>query len=348
MIQSPMNRPYSELAGSRGSLANRPAVPVGRGGLDLNRIAEQRFRQSGNPSLLFRQQYSNTLPQGRGFGGLPPPPQQTQGAPLPQFLPPLPGSTPPPGNPGGRPGRFIPGISTGSQVWVPDPVSLSPVPVQSAPTATPAQTSAEPAPTPRAAAVSAPPAPPPPDFGNLIQPLPAARLPDGALDVTQPLPPSTLNGSNGLPPPPAIDFQPLPGNPNYGVPIINGEAQRQFLPVPPLPTPQPPPLSAAELGQANAAGFEPTQINGSGFDPQGVPYLRKKEPDKMDKPNITWQDGVPYHITMDAKGNPQVRKLAIIDANGDGIDDRTQGGAAAAPAQPRTTSSGVRVQVTPT
>jgi hypothetical protein len=64
------------------------------------------------------------------------------------------------------------------------------------------------------------------DLSNMLPPM----APGGAM---APLPPSTLMGGSGVPGPPAIDFRPLPGNPGYGVPVINGEVQRQFLPMPP-------------------------------------------------------------------------------------------------------------------
>lgn len=81
---------------------------------------------------------------------------------------------------------------------------------------------------PRSPAQQPPPelmAPPQFDMSNMLPPM----APAGAM---APLPPSTLMGGSGVPGPPAIDFRPLPGNPGYGVPVINGEVQRQFLPMP--------------------------------------------------------------------------------------------------------------------
>ncbi len=57
------------------------------------------------------------------------------------------------------------------------------------------------------------------------QPLP------GGMPMGQ-LPPSTMNGATGLPPPPDLEFRQLPGNPGYGVPVVRGEVQKQFLPMP--------------------------------------------------------------------------------------------------------------------
>jgi len=49
------------------------------------------------------------------------------------------------------------------------------------------------------------------------------------------------------------------------------------------------------------------------------------------KPTIVWQDDAngiktPYQVHADAKGNAVLRKVDFVDANGDGIDDRQQGG----------------------
>ena len=55
------------------------------------------------------------------------------------------------------------------------------------------------------------------------QPLP------GGMPMGQ-LPPSTLMGGAGVPPPPDLEFRQLPGNPGYGVPVVRGEVQKQFLP----------------------------------------------------------------------------------------------------------------------
>lgn len=57
------------------------------------------------------------------------------------------------------------------------------------------------------------------------QPLP------GGMPMGQ-LPPSTLMGGAGTPPPPDLEFRQLPGNPGYGVPVVRGEVQKQFLRMP--------------------------------------------------------------------------------------------------------------------
>jgi len=66
----------------------------------------------------------------------------------------------------------------------------------------------------------------------------------------------------------------LPGNPNYGVPVVNGEVQKQFLSMPPAPS-RNAPLSAEEMGRITAAGFEPYEVGGQFFDANGLPYLRR-------------------------------------------------------------------------
>jgi hypothetical protein len=53
IAQAPQNRPYGELVGSTGSLANRGVRPIGRSANDPMRIAEQ-MRRRGDPSALLR------------------------------------------------------------------------------------------------------------------------------------------------------------------------------------------------------------------------------------------------------------------------------------------------------
>lgn len=110
---------------------------------------------------------------------------------------------------------------------------------------------------------------------------------------------------------PTINGQPEPGL---------GQYQQQRLPGPVQP------------GQA--APSQTTRVDGGG---------------RAEKPTISWQtddlgNKVPYQTVTDPEtGEVYLRKLRIVDANGDGIDDRTQGGgAAAAPSAPRTTADGNR------
>lgn len=199
---------------------------------------------------------------------------------------------------------------------MPMPMSRTPLPPSAArpmPNFPPRSPAQQPPPEPMAA--------PQFDMANMLPPM----APAGAM---APLPPSTLMGGSGVPGPPAIDFRPLPGNPGYGVPVINGEVQRQFLPMPPNPGAQPPPLSAQEIGMARSQGFEPTQIDGRSFDAQGVPYLRP-----IPQPT--------ERVTVDAEGK-QTRTLTQPRGATPAPAPGPAGGAA--PIE-RTTSSGVKVQV---
>lgn len=260
-------------AGMRsGPLSTRAATPVGRGSYDLNRIAEQRFRQSGNPNLLMSMDYRNLMrdrmmpPVGEmrnGEAGMPnagPPPQAA-----PQ-------------------GTWTPGYG-GSQIYVP-PLLLSPAPALLAPP----DMSGNGMPRSQRAA-AAPASTPPPDMmpmqpGFQFPPLPPPMRnttaqgftpmpwePQQTLDITQPLPPSTLGGGVGLPPPPQFSMQSLGG---FDILTQNTPEGAKYMNSRQTPAPDgPPPLSAAELGRITAAGFEPFQIDGRSFDAQGVPYLRK-------------------------------------------------------------------------
>ena len=51
--QSPMNRPYAEMPGGGGSLANRPVRQIGRSANDPTRIAEQ-MRRRGDPRAIMQ------------------------------------------------------------------------------------------------------------------------------------------------------------------------------------------------------------------------------------------------------------------------------------------------------
>jgi hypothetical protein len=53
IAQAPQNRPYGELVGSTGSLANRGVRPIGRSANDPTRIAEQ-MRRRGDPRAIMQ------------------------------------------------------------------------------------------------------------------------------------------------------------------------------------------------------------------------------------------------------------------------------------------------------
>lgn len=302
-VPSPMNRGYAP-----GSLAGRGPVPVGRGIDDparqserLNRIARQQFGQTGDPSLMLSMNWRNRM------GPAP--------APTPAFTPPLP-MAPAAAAPTGR---LVPGISAGSMVWQPDATAL-PVPMMAE----------EPPPT-FGPVPSAPTAPPPLEFGPPSQPLrgmpgtfdPAllpwelpmqtpkaggfgvtGLMPDpnkGAFNPQAPLAASPL--AHYTPPPPALDFRPLPGNPGYGAPVVNGQVQKQFLPLPPPDAPLP-------------ANFQPESATRG-----GVRYAPPVTAKDSKSPDFTFEKDDMGRITggvypvQDENGKWRLQR---VDINGDG------------------------------
>jgi len=307
------------------SIASRPARRVGRSMFDIERIAEQRYRRTKNPDMLMSLDYRNRVRQG-GQGG--------QGM--------MPAAPLPPAAPAGH---FVPGRSTGSQVWVRDDLPAPAAPALAQPSA-PAQT----APAPMQTAPEQPQAPGMP--GTFSPPLPPWMQPQqpaapagAAFNPQSPLPPSPL--AQYTPAPHALAFQTLPGNPGYGVPVINGVPQKQFLPV---PSTQPETLSNVQqrmLTDYNAKNPQsPLQWSGK-FEPNGVPVL-----------GPLTQDGKPPVVKMfpNEKGtnepheyNPKTgrwRKVQFEDANGNGIDDKLEGGAAppASGTPQQKTQSGITFQ----
>lgn len=106
--------------------------------------------------------------------------------------------------------------------------------------------------------------------------LPPARLPDGSLDITQPLPPSTLGGGSGVPPLPDYSERQVGGFNVLTGP--DGKGGSKFLNAYTAPDRGQPQLTAEQFGQIRTAGYQPTQVNGSTFDPNGVPYLERLPP----------------------------------------------------------------------
>jgi hypothetical protein len=82
------------------------------------------------------------------------------------------------------------------------------------------------------------------------------------------LPPSTMMGGAGLPPPPRFSDIPV-GGMNMIVDNQTGKQVQGYKPEPQQFTP----LSAEELGRIRASGFAPAEVGGRSFDAQGVPYL---------------------------------------------------------------------------
>lgn len=149
--------------------------------------------------------------------------------------------------------------------------------------------------------------------------------PQQTFDPTQPLPPSTMNGSAGLPPPPDLEIRSLPGNPGYGVPFIQGQPQKQFLPMPPAPGP--PPLNTRELQTAAANNVEPT----GQLDANGLPILKPKDTDKQPRIQTVMEGDVKTNVQW----NPERKRYERVkiynpgdpDDNGIPGDQRTQAGA---------------------
>jgi len=97
--------------------------------------------------------------------------------------------------------------------------------------------------------------------------------PQETFDTTQPLPPSTMMGGAGLPPPPAYSMQQVGGFNVLTGP--DGKGGSKFLNAYTDPNRGgPTPLSAGEMGRIRAAGYAPAEVGGRSFDAQGVPYLQ--------------------------------------------------------------------------
>ena len=115
---------------------------------------------------------------------------------------------------------------------------------------------------------------------------------------------------------PTVDFTPIPGT-GYGIPSADGRAMGT------LPMQQQEPVWAG----SNQPAF-----------PKSGPAAKAE---KQAPPSITWRKDanggeVPYQTIVDSQGRASLRRVSIVDENGDGIDDRTQqpqptpqGGAAA-------------------
>jgi hypothetical protein len=120
---------------------------------------------------------------------------------------------------------------------------------------------------------------PAPAEANTEQPLlPPLNMPwtgqplPGGVPMGQ-LPPSTMNGATGVPPPPAYSMQQVGGFNVLTGP--DGKGGSKFLNAYTDPNRgAPTPLSASEMGRIRAAGYAPAEIGGRSFDAQGVPYLQ--------------------------------------------------------------------------
>jgi hypothetical protein len=111
------------------------------------------------------------------------------------------------------------------------------------------------------------------------QPLP------GGVPMGQ-LPPSTMNGATGVPPPPAYSMQQVGGFNVLTGP--DGKGGSKFLNAYTDPNRGgPTPLSAGEMGRIRAAGYAPAEVGGRSFDAQGVPYLQPLPPVPVPTERVT-------------------------------------------------------------
>ena len=276
-----------------GSLASRPAVPVGGGNRSMAQRRLETAARRGN--LRAAQTLFNAEQWGRNMGGQPmmPPPQQRM-----PMMPPLPA-----GRQGDRMTR-----GQGDRMPAPMPPQLMPA----------AETQQ----------AMPPPMQAPVDLSNMLPPMPMGQMPGGGFNPQAPLPPSTFMGGTGVPPPPQFQVQQVGGWDAFVQNMPDGS--QKFLNArntPEAPVPQPPPLSAAEFGQARAAGFEPVQVGGSYFDAQGVPYLQPL-PQPTQKVTVN-DDGTVTRSYTEPRGQSPAPAAGV----------------SAPPPVERTTQSGVKVRV---
>jgi len=121
---------------------------------------------------------------------------------------------------------------------------------------------------------------------------------------------------------PMIGTLPVPGT-DYVIPTADGRAMGT-LPLP-RPAAKPPEGMVPQSAMVDGVQYGPAEGK------QEMPKIQMmKQPDGS---------SIPYSVHVDGKtGAVTMRRIKIIDENGDGIDDRTQGGAGGGAAAPRTSS----------
>ena len=315
---SPMNRPYAELNGGTGSLANRGTRPVGRSINDPARAAEmamRRLRQSGDVVSAARLAQTNAFFQDR------------MGRSMPMMAPPM--------MPMAARERLAPVLDANTGMPVPPQMDV---------------------PMPDLPANAAPmePAAPPLSFEQAFQQSPLGNSGPPPLSTAMQVPFDTppemmgkLNagsfaGVYGRAPAP-VATMPIPGT-DYVTPIFNGKPSSQTLPVKPSGT----------TGYAPVQGMPGLMVpTGPGADK--LPPMQQvrnaggrlsRKPDQfrpVDEAAPKAPSGIQY--TYDAAGNvaggfyprynPATGRFVIskLDLDGDGVPDAQQGGAGAGAAK---------------
>lgn len=137
--------------------------------------------------------------------------------------------------------------------------------------------------------------------------------------------------------------QPLdPNDPSKGNVIVRGDGS--LFNVLPGERPEPKPSMVQIPGTGDYVPmFGNQQVSGAplyqeqpGWSVNGKPKLAPKQDAKAEKPVVSWGDDgnggrIPYQqIVNPETGEVTLRRVKIIDENGDGVDDRQQGGGAGA------------------
>ena len=315
VAQSPMNRPYAELVGGTGSLANRGVRQIGRSINDPQRAAEiamRRLRQSGDVVGAARLAQSNAFFQDR------------MGRSMPMMAPPM----------------------------MPMAARERLAPLLDANTGMPVPSMDEPMPDLPANAAPMEPAPPPLSFEQAFQQSPLGNSGPPPLSTAMQVPFDTppemmakLNagsfaGVYGRAPAP-VATMPIPGT-DYVTPIFNGKPSSQTLPVKPSGTTGYAPVQGVPgLMVPTGPGADKLppmqQTPNPGWSVTGQPKTRM-EPMGGATPKAP--SGIQY--TYDAAGNvtggvyprynPATGRFVIskLDLDGDGVPDVQQGGAGAA------------------
>lgn len=341
---SRFNRPYAELPaagenttvmGGGGSIANRPPVPVGGGGMTPERRMKMFYNRAWRAgdegtAMQINNQMFNAERWGRqplgnvgGMGG---------GPAMRPFLPP---AALPPMN----------GTSMTSRTGQPPPLALPLEPAM--PIEPPSMMPGEPT-------MSANVPPPMPWNG---QPLPGATM----QRPLSPLPPSTLDGGSGVPAgprfsvlpagqmdaivdnntgkfvnsymrpeaPQGIQMMPVPGS-NLRLPTMGGK------PVEGLPLFNEQPVPGSLVRRETQGKPVPTQLT-----PQEPP---KAPPIQWEKDDLGRITGGVETVWNAEKGRYEYRRVSVMDANGDGIPDAQQAAptstAASEPGAVKTAPSG--------